>query len=169
MNFVIAYDESNKKEIGQYYNKIMHESNGYVCFLDSDAMFLSYDFAHHIKRVISETKKLAYTCMCNRVGNKNQVYNIQGDDIQVHRKYAEKIRSNTIEPFPKGSHLSGFMLIIHKSLWEKAGGFKTEGILGVDVDFHRRIRQLGEEIYIMKGVYMYHWYRGGEQTIAHLL
>lgn len=60
-------------------------------------------------------------------------------------------------------------MLVEKRLWMDVGGFKTEGMLGVDNDFYDRVRKSGRTIRQMRGVYLYHWYRGGKWDITHLL
>lgn len=65
---------------------------------------------------------------------------------------------------------SGFFLCIKKSLWTKIGGAKEAGMLGIDNNLHRRIRNAGERLWLAKGLYLYHWYRGGDRNdTTHLI
>ena len=49
-------------------------------------------------------------------------------------------------------------MLFPKRVWLQTAGFK-DGFLGVDNDFDKQVRELGYGTYIMKGVYVYHWYR----------
>jgi hypothetical protein len=55
-----------------------------------------------------------------------------------------------------------------KSLWMEMGGFAGRNILDVDWTFFRRVKAMGEKIYQMPGVYLFHWYRGGAGDKSHL-
>lgn len=68
--------------------------------------------------------------------------------------------------------MSGFWMCIKKELWDKIEKPKTLTILGVDNHIHRQIRGLGEKIYLIQGLYLFHWYAGfdgeGHRNISHL-
>jgi GT2 family glycosyltransferase len=51
------------------------------------------------------------------------------------------------------------MILIQKRLWKKIGGFLENGMLGVDNDLHTKVIKSNEKLYLMRGVYLYHWYR----------
>jgi GT2 family glycosyltransferase len=55
--------------------------------------------------------------------------------------------------------LSGHLMLLKKSVWKKIGGFTEKGMLGIDNDLHWRIKKKKEKVYIMKGIYIFHWYR----------
>jgi GT2 family glycosyltransferase len=66
--------------------------------------------------------------------------------------------------------LSGVLIVIKKSIWEKVGGFKEDKMLTIDNDIHRKIRISGGLVGLMKGIYVQHWYRGGiKENRQHLL
>jgi hypothetical protein len=48
----------------------------------------------------------------------------------------------------------------------------SDGFLGVDTQMHQSARAKSIEVYLMEGVYVYHWYRadtGGRATAARSL
>ena len=62
------------------------------------------------------------------------------------------------------SPISGVLMLLNKGLWKKACGFEEKGILGIDNSIHYRVQALGQRVMVMKGVYVYHWYRGGNPS-----
>ena len=58
--------------------------------------------------------------------------------------------------------ISGVVMLIKKSVWRKAGGFKS-GFLGIDNDFHQRVVKLGDKVGVMRGIYVYHCYRADNE------
>ena len=63
--------------------------------------------------------------------------------------------------------LSGVMIMAQKKTI-KDTPFKEEGMLGVDNSFHKDLQAKGLKIGLMKGLYIYHWHRGGANTTDHL-
>ena len=55
------------------------------------------------------------------------------------------------------------LFIIKKSAWNKIGGCKSNGMLGVDNEIHMNIKKHGMKLYRIDGLYVYHWYRGGNK------
>jgi hypothetical protein len=65
-------------------------------------------------------------------------------------------------------------MLISKKVWSDIGGFKEDDMLGVDNEFYFKALSQNKIIYRMNGVYLYHWYRGGDmsrnlQSKKHLL
>jgi GT2 family glycosyltransferase len=79
--------------------------------------------------------------------------------------------TNPIIEKGKPRYLSGCLILIKKSLWKKIGKFKNlNALLGVDNELHKDIISANEKLYLMKGIYIYHWYRWPDiKNISHLL
>jgi len=123
-------------------------------------------------------------CYCAKVGvNKEQVQN--SDDIGFHRIVGEKLwKTNGPKILPlklseiKYKYMSGTLILLKKSLWKKIGGFKEsysqkvdienfagpggtkKALLSIDNQLHRDVLLADEKLYLMTGMYIYHWYRG---------
>ncbi|HEY9702359.1 MAG TPA: hypothetical protein V6C58_07930, partial [Allocoleopsis sp.] len=62
------------------------------------------------------------------------------------------------------------LILLQKKVWQKIGKFVENGMLGVDNDLHRKIQNNNEKLFIMKGVYLYHWYRWPDfKNTSHLI
>lgn len=163
----IAYAPGDKKNLGGTYNQYMNLlalDDDWACFLDHDAMFTTTDWYKQLYEIIAANPE--YGCLSaitNRVGNPEQkVANLKDThDIIYHRRIgiAAQLQKRTEVMDVTNTHcISGVVILVKKSTWKKAGGFK-DGFLGVDNDFHQRIVKAGLKVGVMRGIYVYHFYR----------
>lgn len=165
---------SSDKNIGRYYNQFMEllpDKDCFMCALDGDAVFLDKLFGLHVEQVLRAHKECGcFTAMTNRIGclwQRQPGIEWGNNDIGFHRKKCQEVWETEgtgikdVSFVDKGKVLGGVVILLKKAVWEKIGGFKEEGILGIDNDLHWRCMDHGEKVYLMKGIYVYHWYRGG--------
>ena len=157
------------------YNSFMEllPPDGWALFRDADTLFLDKFYGQTIENVIKENPDTdCFTCLTNRIWCSKQLYNeYKGDDITKHREIAIKLKkkhgtncedfSNPTPPY----YFSGMVMILSKKSWEKIGGFKEYkpnygNFLGVDNKLHIDLTKHGFKTKIIKGLYVYHWYRG---------
>ena len=164
---------NSDKNIGKSYNEIMSiiGSNDWVCFLDGDAVHTTHFFGSRIEEVIQNNPSYSmFTCYTNRVGCKYQIApNVHwgNNDQSYHRTIGENLwntNKTSVMDITKNGELSGVLILIKKSMWEKVGGFKEEKMLTIDNDMHKRVRNAGGKVGLMKGIYVQHWYRGGDMA-----
>lgn len=174
---------NSEKNIGKYYNdfiKIVPNDDDWICFVDGDTIFTTHDYGVLIEKVIKENPEAScFTSLTNRVACKWQIapgVDVKNNDISYHRNYGENLMklygSSVVIIDKKRSDelFSGFFILIKKSTWSTIGGFKEEKMLGVDNDLHLRLNKNNLKFYQMKGLYLYHWYRGGnKKDKLHLL
>ena len=172
---------NNEKDLVKAYNEFMEliPSNGWALFRDADTLFLDYHYNELFENaIVDNPNTFCFTCVTNRLNNKKQVYDeYKGDDIKIHREIAIKLRKkygHSCEILPLPPTLGGFCILLKKSVWKKIGGFKywnsKSKILGVDNKLHEDLGKHNEPVKIIKGLYMYHWYRGGDyKNKTHLL
>jgi GT2 family glycosyltransferase len=170
---------NSDKNIGKSYNESMSLVNfeDWVCFLDGDAVHTSHFFGKRIEDVIESNPEYSlFTCTTNRVNCPYQIapnVNIKSNDQEYHRLFGESIwekYGKQVSEITNSMELSGVFIAIKKSIWEKVGGFKEDRMLSIDNDIHRRVKLLGEKVGLMKGIYVQHWYRGGQKdNKQHLL
>lgn len=166
------------KNLGRAYNDYMQllpTDDDWMCFIDADVIVLTPNFQKQIQELVDEYPHTGvFTCLTNRVGNQQQCYQkrmCQNSDIEFHQNIANKLY---IENYGKirrlNKNISGVLMVIQKKVWAKVGGFKESGILMVDSIFSRKVLRLGRHIYLMQGIYCYHWYRGleGKKQNKHL-
>lgn len=169
---------SRDKNLGKAYNDFMKllQPEDYAVFLDRDAMFTDTFYANQIEDIIKGSRQALYTCLTNRVNCRQQIaekVDWWNDDLKYHmrigKELAEQKRNVVIDVTGIYPEISGVMMAVSKKWWDKVGGFNEGGMLGVDNNYHQRIRNAGGCVYLMKGVYVYHWYRGGDcKQVSHL-
>lgn len=162
---------SDEKNIGKAYNSFMEllpRDNDYACFIDGDAVFTTPFFGKQINEIAEAYPECGlFTAMTNRVGSAYQLTgNWQSNDMKEHRatgERAQKLHHDVCIDITDRQPFSGVLILIKKSTWLKLGKFKEDGMLGVDTDIHLKAKAAGEKVYLMRGVYLYHWYRGGNR------
>ena len=164
---------SSEKNIGKAYNEFaaIVPDDAWLCFMDADTLPTTFDYGHIIEQIILQNPQVeVFTCSTNRVACKWQIakgsdwYN---DDIRFHRVFGanqfEKYGCAVEDVTDKTPLMSGHFICIKKSLWKELGGVAEGGMLGIDNDLHNRIKAGGHRLYIAPGLYLYHWYRGGNR------
>ena len=176
--------------IGWAYNNFIKklELDDWACFIDHDAMFRTIDWYQQLETIIKKYPETGcFAAMTNRLGNPNQVVdykcNLEGlskeeqktrhraylsmhhhnHDILYHRKIGAELQRKhalSVVSMDKSNLLSGVLLLVSKKVWQRIK-FK-DGFFGVDNDFHLQCLENGIKVYLMKGVYVYHWYRGNQ-------
>lgn len=169
---------NSNKNIGISYNTSMKivGSNDWICFLDGDAIHTTTYFGSRIESIIQNNPEFTlFTCYTNRVGTPYQIapgVDKNTNDLNYHRNFGESLWQNfttSVLDITNNSPLSGVVILIKKTTWERVGGFNETGMLGVDNDIHTKCRTAGFKVGLMQGIYVQHWYRGGNQKdISHL-
>lgn len=158
------------KNIGKSYNQCMTMvgSKDWGCFVDGDAIHTTTYFGSRIENVIESNPTYSlFTCYTNRIGCPYQIApgsDWNSNDMGYHRTLGENLwnKFNTqVIDITNNGEMSGVLILIKKSIWEQVGGFKEEKMLTVDNDIHRKVRSIGGKVGLMKGIYLQHWYRGG--------
>lgn len=171
IRYVIPYDTS--KNIGKSYNEAFNglNDNDYVCFVDGDTIFLDSHFGAKIEQILLDNPQInAATCMTNRVSCEWQIVdkiNWFNENMLDHNRITEELwkrHGKEVEDMTNTQLMSGVMILLKKETWKKIGGFKEEGMLGIDNDFHQKIIDNNEKLWLMKGIYVYHKYRFGDTS-----
>ena len=168
-------------DLGRCYNEFMAllpADDDWACFIDHDAMFTTRDWYAQLTRVVSRHPDAGcFTAMTNRIGNPAQVHGSgrrrgampnANHDIQHHRRVGARLRKQfdcAVVPLTERHLMSGVVMLTRKSVWKQIGF--APGFLGVDGAYHRGCLRLGYEVYLMRGVYVYHWYRG-DGDVSHV-
>lgn len=170
---------NTKKILGKAYNATMNlvDNNDWVCFTDGDSMFTTNFFGKQIEDIIAKYPECGcFTAMANRIGCLWQRSgNWDTDDMRYHRFRGQELYDQFYDDIidvthsPRMEVMGGVLILIKKNVWSKVGGFREKGILGIDNDLHWKIQRHKEKVYLMKGVYLYHWYRGGSGDKSHLI
>lgn len=161
----IAYDP--EKNLGAAYNAIMDRlrPGDWCCFIDHDALWTTRGWYKQLLNAIDTHENVGLlTAVTNRIGQSAQIAKGApgGHDIRAHfnfgRQLAEAHGINVIDVTRANSVISGVVMCLSKDTWEKMGGF-ADGFLGVDNQAHRDVRRIKRRVLIMRGLYVYHWYR----------
>lgn len=164
---------NSDKNIGKSYNEMMSliGDNDWACFLDGDAVHTTHFFGSRIESVINDNPEYSlFTCYTNRVNCGWQIapnVDIKSNDQKYHREFGEKLwnENGTLVTDNTNSQLmSGVMIMISKDTWRRVGGFKEEKMLSIDNDIHSKVKHLGLKLGLMTGIYLQHWYRGGDMS-----
>lgn len=161
----IAYDVES--DLGRAYNEAMERlrDDDWAAFLDHDAMFTTRDWYKQIVQAIEVNPAAgAFTAVTNRIGTAYQLAKGIGWDnhqVAAHRLLGGRLLEkygHTVRDITQGPPLSGVVIVISKKSWLKIGKFKS-GFLGVDNRMHYDLRDAGYKIFLLPGLYVYHWYR----------
>jgi len=165
---MIAYcPTAHGMDLGYAYNQLMDRlsDDDWACFIDHDACFTTRDWYAQLERIVAaHPEPCVLTCRTNRVGSAWQrVAEVDPDNhlMQYHRdvgrqladRYGDRLADATAD-----SLMSGVVILLSKRTWQLLGGFSS-GFLGVDNRLHAKARECGAPVYLMEGVYVYHWYR----------
>jgi len=164
-NFV-AYAQGDKEFLGDTYNKYMEllGDNDWACFLDHDAMWTTTDWYKQLEKILEAHPEYGLLSVCtNRIGNPEQKIDklLDTHDITYHRKIGLQLQNQCgtdVNDVTNTHCISGVVMVMSKTIWKKAGGFK-KGFLGIDNDFHQRVKKAGGRVGICKGLFIYHFYR----------
>jgi hypothetical protein len=145
---------------------MLNTDEEWVGFQDHDKMFLNHHWHGLFESAIKKADNPGLiTCMTNRVGCPLQrVSNVDryNHDIFYHRRVAEnkhnEFGDELIDITDSQFNPSALVFTTSKKAWKHVGGFDN-GFLGVDTKYAGRLKKAGYKIYMMPGLYVYHWYR----------
>lgn len=153
--------------MGKYYNEFLSllPDDSYACLSDGDVMWLTSDYGNLVYEYTSKYPNAVLTCRTNRIGcpyQKLPGINVNNHDIVYHKSIAEQVKKKlyTVTDISKQSYpMSGMLMVIKKSIWQEVGGFKWDGMLGIDNAFFKALQEYDKQILVMEGLYVYHQYR----------
>lgn len=143
----------------------MLPDDGYGCITDGDVSWLTNDYGSIVYNYVDKYPDAVLTCRTNRIGcpyQKLNGINERNHDIVYHKQIAQaqKQKLYTITDVSKDAFpFSGMCMVIKKTIWDKVGGFKSEGMLGIDNEFFFSLQGHDQRILVMEGLYVYHQYR----------
>ena len=168
-NLIMTVPFDMSGNIGRDYNRIMRScSSEWVGFIDHDIFVANPHWYGMFFSAISVFGDQAgfIGCMTNRVGSPLQkVKGVErNNDIGYHREFAENLfkeHGNTVQDVTDSQFCpSALMFATSKKAWYETGGFRETGLVGVDTKYIGKLKEKGYKIYLLKGLYVYHWYRG---------
>ncbi len=161
----IAYDV--ERNLGRAYNGVMESTapGNWVAFLDHDAMFTHRGWRKQLELAIEKNPKPGLiTGVTNRIGQKLQLAPgaPDGHCFGDHAAFGKKLFSKHgcgVRDVTTGPRISGVLMCLSRETWQRIGGFR-DGFFGVDNRAHEAVKAAGFHVYMMPGLYLYHWYRG---------
>ena len=156
------------KNLGRAYNLLMERlhDGDWACFIDHDACFTTATWYRQLEAIAAaHPAPCVLTAKTNRIGSPWQL--VPGVDpsqhcMSEHRRIGQTLADQfgtQVTDATDRSLMSGVVILLSKETWRRVGGF-GDGFLGVDNQLHQAARDLGLPVYLMEGVYVYHWYRG---------
>lgn len=161
---------STERNLGKAYNQhmaLLPKDDDWGVLMDGDIMFMTFDWGHQIKKAIEDNPDAGIiSCYTNRISKRKiQLDEIDSSDILVHRIHAKLLDNKFKGTYRKISGMiSGFLMIIKKKTWKDAGKFPEweNHILDLDGAISNRVRKLKKSIILMRGMYVFHYYRMAE-------
>lgn len=153
-----------------HYMNLVQNPDDWVCMMDGDVLFLISDFGHQMQTYIDKYPDAGlFTCYASRTSRPFLRWpgaDMENTSIVYHaRKAAQIYDAHHGEVVDLGEQNAlGYLMLIKKSTWllvrEKAAAHTSDkDILGVDTRISRAIRHAGLKQYLMKGMYVLHYYR----------
>lgn len=151
------------------YMNLVPEENDWACFLDGDTLFFENDFGHQIQEHINKYPDTGiFTSYASRSSYQFMVpkdTNQDSDSIIYHRKRSKEIYDRLHGQVKEiNNHIAGHLICIKKSTWamirpELLKVCDGANLLGVDTQISNVIRGHGLKILLMRGIYLFHYYR----------
>lgn len=154
------------------YMNLLPSDNDWACFLDGDTLFFENSFGHQVQRYTEKypdagiltcySSRSAYNFMVPKDTNQNS------DSILYHRKRSQEIL-NKYDGLVKviDNHIAGHLMCIKKKTWKIIRSklknlVEGANLLGVDTQISNVVRSHGMKILLMRGIYLFHYYRMAE-------
>jgi hypothetical protein len=154
------------------YINLLPDENDWACLVDGDACFFENNFGHQVQEYISKYPDTGiFTSYASRCGYKFMVpenTDQECDSIKYHRirsqELYEKLNGQVKEI---NDNISGHLICIKKSTWllikdELFTVCAGANLLGVDTQISSIVLGHGLKIRLMKGIYLFHYYRFAE-------
>lgn len=161
----IAYDL--ERNLGRAYREhlLRLKPGDHIAFLDHDACWTTRDWYPQILQAIDRYPDAGlFGAVTNRIGNKQQIAPgfPPGHDMGAHRVFGAQLQQKygtEAEDVTAKHLLSGVVLIFTAPIIPRLK--ILDGFFGVDNEVHKEVRRLGRRVYLLRGLYVQHWYRGG--------
>ena len=164
------------------YMDVVGNPEDWVCMMDGDVLFLISDFGHQMQTYIDKYPDTGlFTCYASRTSRPQLRWpgsDMTNPSIIYHRFKAELIYAAHHGKVVDLEDLNalGYLMLLKKSTWllirEQVKEWTLDkNILGIDTRISKAIRKAGLKTYLMKGMYVLHYYRmkNGENDKSILL
>lgn len=156
-------DDAN---LGRAYNEAMERipDGGWIAFLDHDAMPTTPRWNQQFREAINFLPDAgAFVATTNRIASSWQRRGDPiSDDIAIHRRIGHNLcATRTLLRITETKGFGGVLFAVSKTAWREAGGF-ADGLGCVDHSIHFGIGRIGRDVWLIEGLYVYHWRHKGE-------
>ena len=178
MNVHICIPYSIEKNLGKAYNETMQRipDGDAACFIDYDVQMLTPDAGKIIHDYINLYPESLLTCYTNRVTTwaKGQLLTgVPSEDTNIrnHIDLAEKQKEHLYKVTPIHNYISGFLMVLTKTFWQKTPFPDNGHCLGIDTMYSKSLKRARLQVLRMDGLYVFHQYRmvNGILNKQHLL
>lgn len=157
--------------LGQACNEIMAAlpDGAWACLMDHDMMFTTRQWYAQLHQAIQYDSTGTFVPYVYRGGAPWQrITTLLPDvtdeihDIRYHRALGEKVAQMNAGKFldvtDQPIQGSGTLILLSKEAWQETDGFRP-GSFKTDHWMFHALQEVGRRIYLMHGVYVYHWKR----------
>lgn len=150
--------------LGRAYNEsmaLLPAEDSWAIFIDHDAMLTTREWFRQFAEAIRFMPQAgAFVACANRIAadwQKAGPANVH--EMRIHRQFGkERLKIRTLLDITDTKGFGGVLFAVSKAAWRKAGGFR-EGMLCVDHSLHFALGRAGYRIFLIEGLYVYHWRR----------
>lgn len=162
-------DENFAESCNRFMEMVPNDED-FGIILDHDAMFTTTTWMKQIQEAVSRYPQAnAFCAITNRIYSKflwaNAEIDKNSNDIAYHRSRGKEIamaHGSDCALAPQVSKENrgwgGYFMMLRKRTWREIGGFRIDKAGGTDWNSHADLQKIGEDVYVLQGVYLYHWY-----------
>lgn len=157
-------DDAN---IGRFYNAALAAAprGGWVAFMDHDAVATTPNWNRQLREAMGFLPNAgAFVAVTNRIASPWQRRGDPlSDDMAVHRRIGHALlATRTLLDITGTKGWGGVLFAINRDAWSECGGFAEDGLGCVDHSIHFGLARHGRRIWLIEGLYVYHWRHKGE-------
>lgn len=154
-----------------YINLLPHD-NDWACFLDGDTCFFENNFGHQVQ---GYTERYPNAGILTSYASRSSYHFMvpkdtlqESDSIKYHRNRSKEIYDRLHgQVKPINTHIAGHLMCIKKSTWKLIRPQLLKvvdgaNLLGVDTQISNQVLGHGLQILLMRGIYLFHYYRLAE-------
>ena len=150
----------------QFFDRLREDDWG--CVVDHDVMFTTKDWYRQLIAAIQQEPEGCFSGVTNRIKCPFQIVedgaHMKDHDMTSNRARGAKLLaqygSDLLDVTDEIRTPSGFLMCLSKKAWRDMGGFPN-GYHLMDKRTWQALRLVGRRLYILRGLYLYHWHRGG--------
>jgi len=151
-------DDAN---LGLAYNLAMGRlgADEWALFVDHDAMPTTALWHRQFREAIEFRPDAgAFVAMTNRIASSWQrCGDSESNDVAHHRRIgAERAKVRTLLDISGTKGWGGVAFAVSRQAWADVGGF-ADGLGCVDHSLHFGLQRIGRKVWLVEGIYYYHW------------